>query len=110
MNRAVEAEKKIITKILEKMTETYQDNHENLPFALPPYRTSICYSTKAMPYSLVDATKAILTTEVETQSLQILMETKLEEVGWAHAQYDQLNFINPMSQPILSKAYGSSLQ
>ncbi|XP_052477822.1 uncharacterized protein LOC105787918 [Gossypium raimondii] len=40
MNRAVEATNKNIKMIIGKMTETYKDWHEKLPFALYAYRTS----------------------------------------------------------------------
>ena len=37
--------------------------------------------------------KAVLPIEVETPSLRVLMEVKLEEVEWVQARYDQLNLI-----------------
>uniref|UniRef100_A0A2N9GNQ3 Uncharacterized protein n=1 Tax=Fagus sylvatica TaxID=28930 RepID=A0A2N9GNQ3_FAGSY len=70
MNGAVEAANKNVKKILSKMTETYKDWHEHLPYALCAYRTSIRTSVGATPYSL------------------------LEEAEWAQAQYEQLNFID----------------
>uniref|UniRef100_A0A2N9GV57 Integrase catalytic domain-containing protein n=1 Tax=Fagus sylvatica TaxID=28930 RepID=A0A2N9GV57_FAGSY len=39
MNGAVEAANKNVKKILSKMTETYKDWHEHLPYALCAYRT-----------------------------------------------------------------------
>ncbi|PKI66788.1 hypothetical protein CRG98_012794 [Punica granatum] len=53
MNGAVEVVNKNIKKIIEKMTVNYKDWHELLSFALLVYRTSICSSTGATPYSLV---------------------------------------------------------
>jgi len=41
MNGAVEAANKNIKKILVKMTDTYKDWHEYLPFALCAYHTSV---------------------------------------------------------------------
>ncbi|KAA0058349.1 uncharacterized protein E5676_scaffold19523G00440 [Cucumis melo var. makuwa] len=41
MNGAIEAANKNIKRIIEKMTITYKDWHEMLPFALHGYRTSI---------------------------------------------------------------------
>uniref|UniRef100_A0A2N9IBH5 RNA-directed DNA polymerase n=1 Tax=Fagus sylvatica TaxID=28930 RepID=A0A2N9IBH5_FAGSY len=41
MNGAVEAANKNVKKILSKMTETYKDWHEHLPYALCAYRTSL---------------------------------------------------------------------
>ncbi|KAG8503896.1 hypothetical protein CXB51_001830 [Gossypium anomalum] len=71
MNRAVEAANKNIKKIVDKMTETYRDWHEKLPFALLTYRTSIRTFTGATPFSLI----------------------KLDEVEWVQSRYDQLNLI-----------------
>uniref|UniRef100_A0A2N9HNM1 Uncharacterized protein n=1 Tax=Fagus sylvatica TaxID=28930 RepID=A0A2N9HNM1_FAGSY len=69
MNGAVEAANKNVKKILSKMTETYKDWHEHLPYALCAYRTSVRTSVGATPYSL-------------------------EEAEWAQARYEQLNFID----------------
>ena len=52
---------------------------EKLPFALWGYRTSICASTRATPYSLVYGSEAVLPIEVEIQSLRVLVETKVLE-------------------------------
>ena len=41
MNGAVEAANKNIKKIIQKMTVTYRDWHEMLPFALHGYHTSV---------------------------------------------------------------------
>ena len=59
MNGAVEAANKNIKKIIAKMTITYKDWHEMLPYALHGYRTTIRTSTGATPYSLVYGMKAI---------------------------------------------------
>uniref|UniRef100_A0A2N9HVY8 Integrase catalytic domain-containing protein n=1 Tax=Fagus sylvatica TaxID=28930 RepID=A0A2N9HVY8_FAGSY len=53
MNGAVEAANKNVKKILSKMTETYKDWHEHLPYALCAYRTSVRTSVGATPYSLM---------------------------------------------------------
>uniref|UniRef100_A0A2N9J5K6 Integrase catalytic domain-containing protein n=1 Tax=Fagus sylvatica TaxID=28930 RepID=A0A2N9J5K6_FAGSY len=76
MNGAVEAANKNVKKILSKMTETYKDWHEHLPYALCAYRTSVRTSVGATPYSLVYGMEA------------------LEEAEWAQARYEQLNFID----------------
>ena len=52
-NEAVEAANKNIKNILAKMVVTYKNWAEKLPFALWGYRTSICASIGATPYSLV---------------------------------------------------------
>ncbi|PKI50330.1 hypothetical protein CRG98_029284 [Punica granatum] len=63
MNGAVEAANKNIKKIIEKMTVTYKDWHEMLPFVLLAYRTSIRSSTGVTPYSLVYGMEAVLPIE-----------------------------------------------
>ena len=93
MNGAVEAANKNVKKILAKMTDTYKDWHEKLPFALYTYRTSIRRSIRATLFSLVYGMGAILPIEVEIPSLRVLMEAKLEEEEWVQARYEQLNLI-----------------
>ncbi|KAA3481786.1 RNA-directed DNA polymerase [Gossypium australe] len=53
MNGAVEAANKNIKKIVGKMTKTYKDWHEKLPFALYAHRTFVRTSTGATPFYLV---------------------------------------------------------
>ena len=53
MNGVVEAANKNIKKIIQKMTVTYKDWHEMLPFTLHEYRTTTQTSTGETPYSLV---------------------------------------------------------
>uniref|UniRef100_A0A2N9I011 Integrase catalytic domain-containing protein n=1 Tax=Fagus sylvatica TaxID=28930 RepID=A0A2N9I011_FAGSY len=86
MNGAVEAANKNVKKILSKMTETYKDWHEHLPYALCAYRTSVRTSVGATPYSLVYGMEAVLPVEVEIPSLRILSQTQLEEAEWAQAR------------------------
>ncbi|KAK8549098.1 hypothetical protein V6N12_061996 [Hibiscus sabdariffa] len=93
MNGAVEAANKNIKRIVAKMTTTYRDWHEKLPFALLAYRTSVRTSTGATPYSLVYGTEAVLPIEVEIPSLRVLSEVDLDEAEWVQARYDQLNLI-----------------
>jgi len=93
MNGTVEAANKNIKKIIQKMTVSYKDWHEMLPFALHGYRTSVQTSTRATPYSLVYGTEAVLPFEVEVPSQRILAELGLEESEWAQTHYDQLNLI-----------------
>ncbi|KAK5773087.1 hypothetical protein PVK06_049391 [Gossypium arboreum] len=63
MNRAVEAANKNIKRIIGKMTETFKDWHEKLPFALFAYRTSVRTSTGATLFSLVYGMEAVLPIE-----------------------------------------------
>ena len=75
------------------MVRTYKDWHEMLPFALHGYRMSVHTSTGENPFSLVYGTDAVLLVEVETPSLRVLMETKLDEEEWVQKRFDQLNLI-----------------
>ncbi|KAG8480467.1 hypothetical protein CXB51_024656 [Gossypium anomalum] len=93
MNGAVEAANKNIKKIVGKMTKTYRDWHEKLPFALYVYQTSVRTSTGATPFSLVYGKEAVLPIEVEIPSLRVLLELKLDEAEWIQSCYDQLNLI-----------------
>ena len=68
INGVVEVANKNIKKILVKMIDTYKDWHE----FLCTYRTSVCTSIGATPYSLVYSMEAILLIEVEIPSLRIL--------------------------------------
>ena len=68
-NGVVEAANKNMKKILAKMVVTYKDLVEKLLFALWGYRTSICASIGATPYSLVYGSKAVLPVKMEIQSL-----------------------------------------
>ena len=79
MNGAVKVTNKNIKKIVAKMTNTYKDWHEKLPFTLHAYRTVVRTSTKATPFSLVYGMEAVLPIEVEVLFLRVLMETKIEE-------------------------------
>jgi len=64
-----------------------------LPFTLHGYRTSVCTSTRATPFSLVYGMEVVLPFEVEVLSLRVLAESGLKESEWAQARFDQLNFI-----------------
>ena len=61
------------------MVVTYKDWAEKLPFALWGYKTSIHASTGVTPHSLVFGSEAVLPIEVEIQSLQVLVETRVLE-------------------------------
>ena len=89
----MEAANKYIKKIIQKMTVSYKDWHEMLPFAFHGYRTSVHTSTEAIPFSFVYGMEALLPFEVEVPSLRILAESGLKESEWAQACFDQLNLI-----------------
>ena len=93
MNGAVEAANKNIKNIIRKMTVTYKDWHEKLPYALHAYRTSVRTSTGATPFSLVYGMEAVLPIEVEIPSLRTLKDVQLEEAEWVQSRLEQLNFI-----------------
>ena len=101
MNGAIEAVNKNVKKIVTKMTDTYKDWHEKLPFALHAYQTAIRTSTRETPFSLAYGMEAVLLIEVEIQSLRVLMEAKLEEAEWVQARYDQLNLIKEKRLKVL---------
>lgn len=91
MNGVVEATNKNIKRIVQKMTKTYKDWHEMLPFALHGYITSVHTSTGATPYSLVYGMEVVLPIEVEIPSLRVIIEAYLDEAEWVQSRYDQLN-------------------
>ncbi|KAA3478158.1 RNA-directed DNA polymerase (Reverse transcriptase), Ribonuclease H-like protein [Gossypium australe] len=84
--RYVEAINKNIKKIVGKMTETYKDWHEKLPFALYAYRTSVRTFTGATSFLLVYGMEAVLPIEVEIPSIRVLLELMLDESEWIQAR------------------------
>ena len=94
MNGVVEATNKNIKKIIQKMTVTYKDWHEMLPFSLHGYRTSARTSTRETPYSLVYGMEAVLSIEVQIPSLRIMKDAGLNEDDWIQTRLDQLNLID----------------
>ena len=101
MNGVMEAANKTIKKNLVKMTNTYKDWHEYLPFSLCAYCISIHTSTGATLYSLVYGIEVVLLAEVEIPSLRILSQTKLSKVEWANYQYEQINMINEKRMTVM---------
>ena len=77
MNGAVEVANKNVKKIIAKVTETYKDWHEKLPFALHSYRTGVRTSTEVTLYSLVYGMETVLPIEIEMLSLRVLREVEL---------------------------------
>ena len=76
-NGAIATTNKNIKNILAKMVVTYKDWAKKLSFVLWGYRTSIRASTRATPYSLVYGSEVVFPIVVETQSLRVLIETKV---------------------------------
>ena len=79
MNGVVEAADKNIKKIIQKMTVTYKDWHEMLPFTLHGYRTSARTSNGETPFSLVYGLEVVLPVEVQIPSLRVMNEAGLGE-------------------------------
>lgn len=93
MNWAIEASNKNIKKIIEKMTITFKDWHEMLPYALHGYHTTVRTSTRETSYSLVYNIEAVTPIKVKIPFLRVLIEDDLEENEWLKACYNQLNMI-----------------
>ena len=72
MNGAVEATNKNVKKIVAKMTDTYKDWHEKLPFSVHAYRIAARTSIGATPFSLVYGMEVVFPIEVEISSLRVL--------------------------------------
>ncbi|KAA3473940.1 RNA-directed DNA polymerase [Gossypium australe] len=77
MNGTVEAANKNIKKMVGKMTETYKDWHEKLPFSFYTYRTSVRTSTGATPFPLVYGMEAVLPIKVEITSLRFFFRIEV---------------------------------
>ncbi|XP_075633329.1 uncharacterized protein LOC142605774 [Castanea sativa] len=90
INGVVVETNKNINNILAKMVITYKDWAEKVPFALWGYRTSICTSIGATPYSLVYGSEAVLPIEVKIQSLIVLVDIKVLEEDWMRKRYKEL--------------------
>ncbi|XP_010320111.1 uncharacterized protein [Solanum lycopersicum] len=89
MNGVVEATTKNIKRILRKIIDNYKCWHENLPYALVGYCTTIQTSTGATPYLLVYGTEAVIPTEVEIPSLRIIQKYELSDAERIRDQYEQ---------------------
>ena len=94
MNGVVEAANKNNKKIVQKLTVTYKDWHEMLPFALHGYCTSARTSIGVTPYSLVYGMEAVLPIEVQMPSLWIMKDAGLSKDDWIKTRLDQLNLID----------------
>ncbi|KAA3464940.1 RNA-directed DNA polymerase [Gossypium australe] len=104
MNGAVEAANKNIKKIEEKMTETYKDWHEKLPFALYAYQMYVRTSTEAIPFSLVYGMEALDETKwIQSRSdqLNLIEEKRLKVIR--HGQMYQKRMIRAYKKKILPK-------
>ncbi|XP_015165374.1 uncharacterized protein K02A2.6-like [Solanum tuberosum] len=94
INGVIEAANKNIKRKLRKMIDNYKSWHENLPYALLGYRTTIRTSTRATPYLLVYGTEIVIPAEVEIPSFRIIQEAGLSDVEWVRDRYKQLALID----------------
>ncbi|XP_070019750.1 glutamine--fructose-6-phosphate aminotransferase [isomerizing] 1-like [Nicotiana sylvestris] len=93
-NGAVEAANKNIKKILRKTIQSSRQWHEQLPFALLEYRTTVRTSVGATPYLLVYGTEAVLPAEVEIPLLRTIVEAEIEDSEWVKTRLEQLILID----------------
>ena len=82
MNGAEEAANKNIKKIIRKMTVTYKDWYEMLPFTLHDYCTTVCTSTGVTHFSLVYSMEVFLPIDVQIPSLRIMKDVGLNKGEW----------------------------
>ncbi|XP_070012989.1 uncharacterized protein [Nicotiana sylvestris] len=93
-NGAVKAANKNIKKILRKAIQSSRQWHEQLPFALLGYRTTVRTSVGATPYLLVYGTEAVIPAEVEIPSLRTIVEAGIEDSEWVKTRLEQLTLID----------------
>ena len=65
-------------KILRRMVQGTRQWHENLPFALLGYHTTVRTSIGATPYLLVYRTEAVISVEVQFHLFESLLRLKLK--------------------------------
>ncbi|XP_075087677.1 uncharacterized protein LOC142169678 [Nicotiana tabacum] len=94
MNGAVEEANKNIKRILRKIVDNYRQWHENLPFALLGYRTTMRTSTGAMPYMLVYDIEVVILIEAKILSLRVIQEAKLDDAEWMRGIQKKLMLID----------------
>ncbi|XP_027773721.1 uncharacterized protein LOC107022184 [Solanum pennellii] len=103
----VEAANKNIKKILYKMVQSSLQWHENFPFALLGYRTTVRTSVGATPYSLVYGTKAVIPAEIEIPSLRIVLEAEIDDDEWIKTRLEQLSLIDDKHLTSLLRSFSS---
>ncbi|XP_075096543.1 uncharacterized protein LOC142174614 [Nicotiana tabacum] len=70
---------RLMEEILRKTIQSSRQWHEQLPFALLGYRTTVCTSVGATPYLLVYGTEAVIPAEMEIPSLRTIVEAEIED-------------------------------
>ena len=95
VNGQDEATNKRIKSILSKIWDTYKkDWHDQLPYALWAYRTSVCIATRATPFSLVYGYEAIVPLELEIPSLRISLQGDISNEDARKARLQQLELLD----------------
>ncbi|XP_047263727.1 uncharacterized protein LOC107857974 [Capsicum annuum] len=94
INGVVEAANKNIKRILMKIVDGNREWHENFPYALLGYRTTIRTSTGATLYMLVYESEAVIPTKVEIPLLKVIQEVGLDDSEWIHSRMEQLMLID----------------
>ena len=94
-NGLAEAFNKTIAKILKKfISRSQRDWDEKLCECLWAYRTTVCTTTKAMPFSLVYGCEAVLPLEIQIPSLRIAVASSMteeEKYKQRLAQFEELD-------------------
>ena len=96
-NSVVEATNKNIITIIKKMTQTYKDWHEKVPYSLWGYRTTVRTSTGETPFALVYGMDAVQPIEIEFPTLRVLLESQVVEEDWCKSRYNQLALMEDKS-------------
>ncbi|PHT26952.1 hypothetical protein CQW23_33439 [Capsicum baccatum] len=78
-NGIVEVVNKNIKKILQKMVQGSRQWNEKLSFALLGYRTTVRTSKGETSYLLVYGTETVIPVEVEIPSLQVIIESEIDD-------------------------------
>ncbi|XP_060210725.1 uncharacterized protein LOC132637687 [Lycium barbarum] len=94
MNGVVDAANKNIKRISRKMIDIHKDWHEQLPYAMLGYGTTVRTSTGATLYLLVYGTEAVIPADVKIHSLRIIQKAELNNEEWVRARYEQLALID----------------
>ncbi|XP_069143414.1 uncharacterized protein [Solanum lycopersicum] len=83
-NGVVEETHKNIKKILKRKVKGTRHRQEKLPFALLVYRTKVHTLIGSTPYLLGYGTETLVLAEVKNPSLQIIVDTEIEDAEWVN--------------------------
>ena len=79
---------------MSKITESYRDWVDKIPYALWGCHTSVQTSSRATPYSLVYGMEVVLLVELEIPSLRIILESKVSEEDWHQSHLNELSLLD----------------